>query len=55
VDVALVARDRAALEAAAAAMALAANRRVKGYIADTGDDAAVKAAVAPMLGEVRPH
>jgi short-subunit dehydrogenase len=45
-DVALVARDRAALEAAAAEIARATTRRVKGYVADTGDDAAVRAAVA---------
>ena len=51
VDVALVARDRAALEAAAAEIARATERRVKGYVADTGDDAAVRAAVAQALGD----
>jgi NAD(P)-dependent dehydrogenase (short-subunit alcohol dehydrogenase family) len=51
VDVALVARDRAALEAAAVEIARATERRVKGYVADTGDDAAVRAAVAQALGD----
>jgi NAD(P)-dependent dehydrogenase (short-subunit alcohol dehydrogenase family) len=52
VDVALMARDRAALEAAAAEIAGATNRRVKkGYVADTGDDAAVKTAVARALSD----
>jgi NAD(P)-dependent dehydrogenase (short-subunit alcohol dehydrogenase family) len=51
VDVAVVARDRAALETAAAEIAGATNRRVKGFVADTGDDAAVKAAVAQVLGD----
>jgi NAD(P)-dependent dehydrogenase (short-subunit alcohol dehydrogenase family) len=51
VDVALIARDRNALEAAAAEIAPATKRRVKGYVADTGDDAAVKAATAQVLGE----
>jgi NAD(P)-dependent dehydrogenase (short-subunit alcohol dehydrogenase family) len=51
VKVALIARDRAALETATAEIEHATNRRVKGYVADTGDDAAVKAAVAQVLGE----
>jgi NAD(P)-dependent dehydrogenase (short-subunit alcohol dehydrogenase family) len=51
VDVALVARDRAALDAAAAEIARATKRRVKGYVADTGHDAAVKTAIAQALGE----
>jgi NAD(P)-dependent dehydrogenase (short-subunit alcohol dehydrogenase family) len=51
VDVALVARDRVALEATAAEIAPATNRRVKGFVADTGDDAAVKTAVAQAPGE----
>jgi NAD(P)-dependent dehydrogenase (short-subunit alcohol dehydrogenase family) len=51
VHVALVARDRAALEVAAAEIAVATHRRVKGYVADTGDDGAVKGAVAQVLGE----
>jgi NAD(P)-dependent dehydrogenase (short-subunit alcohol dehydrogenase family) len=51
VDVALLARDRALLEAAAAEIAQATKRRVKGYVADTGDDAAVKTAIAQVLGE----
>jgi NAD(P)-dependent dehydrogenase (short-subunit alcohol dehydrogenase family) len=52
VDVALMARDRAALKTAAAEIARATNRREKGYVADTGDDAAVKAAVVQVLGDV---
>jgi NAD(P)-dependent dehydrogenase (short-subunit alcohol dehydrogenase family) len=51
VDVALLARDRALLEAAAAEIAQATKRRVKCYVADTGDDAAVKTAIAQVLGE----
>jgi NAD(P)-dependent dehydrogenase (short-subunit alcohol dehydrogenase family) len=51
VDVAVVARDRAALETAAAEIARATNRRVKGFVANTGDDAAVKAAVAQVLAD----
>ena len=51
VDVALIARDRTALEAAAAEIARATNRRLKGYMADTGDDAAVKAAVAQAFSD----
>jgi len=51
VDVALIARDRAALETAATEIARATNRGVKGYVADTGDDAAVKTGVAQALGE----
>jgi NAD(P)-dependent dehydrogenase (short-subunit alcohol dehydrogenase family) len=49
-DVALIARDRIALEAAAAEIARATTRRVKGYVADTGDDAAVRVAVAQAIG-----
>jgi NAD(P)-dependent dehydrogenase (short-subunit alcohol dehydrogenase family) len=55
VDVAVVARDRAALETAAAEIARATTRHVKGYVADTGDDAAVKAAVAQLLRRLRPR
>ena len=51
VDVALIARDRAALETAATEIARATNRGVKGFVADTGDDAAVKTGVAQALGE----
>jgi NAD(P)-dependent dehydrogenase (short-subunit alcohol dehydrogenase family) len=51
VDVALIARDRVALETAAAEVARATKRRAKGFVADTGDDAAVKAAVAEVLGD----
>ncbi|HWI74106.1 MAG TPA: SDR family NAD(P)-dependent oxidoreductase, partial [Baekduia sp.] len=42
-DVALVARDQAALDEAAAAIAAASGRRVIGLVADTGDDASVAA------------
>jgi NAD(P)-dependent dehydrogenase (short-subunit alcohol dehydrogenase family) len=48
-SVALVARDPAALEAAAADITQAASRPAKGFCADTGDDAAVKAMVADVL------
>ena len=51
VSVALIARDPAALEAAAADIAKAAGVKAKGYKADTGDDASVKAAVAEIAGE----
>jgi len=48
-SVALVARDPAALEAAATEIAGATGRPVKGFSADTGDDAAVKSMVAGVL------
>ena len=48
-DVALVARDRVALDAAAAEIAAATGRRIKPFAADTGDDAAVKAMVGAVL------
>jgi NAD(P)-dependent dehydrogenase (short-subunit alcohol dehydrogenase family) len=48
-SVALVARDAAALEAAATEIAAATGRPVKGFSADTGDDAAVKSMVAGAL------
>jgi NAD(P)-dependent dehydrogenase (short-subunit alcohol dehydrogenase family) len=51
VDVALIARDGAALVATAAEIAQATKRRVKGYVADTGDDAEVKTALTQVLGE----
>ena len=51
VDAALIARDPAALETAAAEIGRATKRRVKGYVADTGDDAAVKTAITKVLGE----
>jgi NAD(P)-dependent dehydrogenase (short-subunit alcohol dehydrogenase family) len=51
VDVALFARDRAVLETAAEEIGRATNRRVKGFVADTGDDAAVKTGVARALVE----
>ena len=49
-DVALIARDRAVLETAAADITRATKRRVKGFVADTSDDAAVKTGVAEVLG-----
>ena len=48
-DVAVVARDVAALEATAAEIATATGRKVRGFVADTGEDAAVKATVANVL------
>jgi NAD(P)-dependent dehydrogenase (short-subunit alcohol dehydrogenase family) len=51
VDVAIVARDRAALDLAAAEIARTTARRVKGYVADTGDDAAIKAAAAEVFAD----
>jgi NAD(P)-dependent dehydrogenase (short-subunit alcohol dehydrogenase family) len=48
-SIALVARDPSALEAAATEIAGATGRPVKGFSADTGDDAAVKAMVAGAL------
>ncbi|HYA73408.1 MAG TPA: SDR family NAD(P)-dependent oxidoreductase [Roseiarcus sp.] len=48
-DAALVARDRIALDAAAAQIAAATGSRVKPFAADTGDDDAVKAMVAAVL------
>jgi NAD(P)-dependent dehydrogenase (short-subunit alcohol dehydrogenase family) len=51
VDLALIARERTALETAGAEIAHATKRRVKGYVADTGDDAAVRAAVAQAFSE----
>ncbi|MGP0091908.1 MAG: SDR family NAD(P)-dependent oxidoreductase [Xanthobacteraceae bacterium] len=48
-DVALVARNAAVLEAAATEISRATGRRIKGFTADTGDDAAVKAMVADVL------
>ena len=48
-DVALVARDRAALDATAKEIANETGRPVKAVVADTGDDAKVKAAVGEIL------
>jgi NAD(P)-dependent dehydrogenase (short-subunit alcohol dehydrogenase family) len=48
-DVALVARDKAALDAAAAEISGATGRHVAGFVADTGDDPAVKTAVAQVI------
>ena len=47
--VALVARDESALETAAASIAAAARRVAKPFVADTGDDRAVKAMVEGVL------
>ena len=44
-DVALLARDKAALEAARETVAAASGRRVLAVSADTGDDESVRAAV----------
>lgn len=49
VNVALVARDTAALEAAAAEIARETGAKAKGFKADTGDDASVKAMVADVI------
>jgi NAD(P)-dependent dehydrogenase (short-subunit alcohol dehydrogenase family) len=51
VDVALVARDRTALAAAAAEIAASTGRKIKPYAADTGDDDAVKTMVAAVAAE----
>jgi NAD(P)-dependent dehydrogenase (short-subunit alcohol dehydrogenase family) len=51
VDVALVARDPIALDATAVELAAASGRKVKSYVADTGDDAAVKAMVAAVVAD----
>jgi NAD(P)-dependent dehydrogenase (short-subunit alcohol dehydrogenase family) len=47
--VALVARDESALETAAASIAAATRRIAKSFVADTGDDRAVKAMVEGVL------
>jgi hypothetical protein len=47
----LIARDRAVLEIAAADITQATKRRVKGFVADTSDDAAMKTGVAQVLSE----
>lgn len=49
VDVALLARDRAALDAAAGEIASASGRRVVGVVGDTTDDASVQAAFAQAV------
>jgi NAD(P)-dependent dehydrogenase (short-subunit alcohol dehydrogenase family) len=48
-DVALIGRDRAALDAAATEIAGQTKRTVKGFVANTGDDQSVKKAVAEIL------
>jgi NAD(P)-dependent dehydrogenase (short-subunit alcohol dehydrogenase family) len=48
--VAIVARDKAALDQAAAEIARETNGKVRGFIADTGDDDAVKKMVADVAG-----
>jgi NAD(P)-dependent dehydrogenase (short-subunit alcohol dehydrogenase family) len=50
-NVALVARDKAALDAAAGEIARAANVKVRTYSTDTGDDAAVKKMVSDAASE----
>jgi NAD(P)-dependent dehydrogenase (short-subunit alcohol dehydrogenase family) len=47
-NVALVARDQAALDASAAEIAKETHRIVKGFAADTGDDGGVRAAVSAI-------
>lgn len=51
VNVALVARDVAALEAAASEIARETGAKAKGFKADTGDDASVKGTVADIVKE----
>ena len=48
-EVAIVARDKAALDAASAEISGATGRVIKAIAADTGDDASVKAMVAEVL------
>jgi NAD(P)-dependent dehydrogenase (short-subunit alcohol dehydrogenase family) len=48
-DVAIAARDKAALDAASAEISGATARRIKAIATDTGDDASVKAMVAEVL------
>jgi NAD(P)-dependent dehydrogenase (short-subunit alcohol dehydrogenase family) len=48
-DVAIAARDKAALDAASAEISAATARRIKAIATDTGDDASVKAMVAEVL------
>ncbi len=50
VDVALVARDLPALQASAGEIAVATGRRVEPVVADTADDAAVRAMVDTVVG-----
>lgn len=49
VDVALLARDAAALDAAAGEIARETGAKARGFKADTGDDASVRAAVADVI------
>jgi NAD(P)-dependent dehydrogenase (short-subunit alcohol dehydrogenase family) len=49
VDVAIAARDRAALDEAAAALAAETGRRIVGLTVDTRDDASVKALIAETV------
>jgi len=51
-DVALLARDKAALEAARDSVAAASGRRVIAVSADTGDDRSVREAVDAVAGEL---
>lgn len=52
VDLALVARDQAALDAAARDVATASGRRVVGVVCDTGDTASVDRMVAQVVTEL---
>lgn len=52
VDVAVVGRDRAALDASAAEIAAASGRKVVGVAGDTGDEASVKAMAAEATGKL---
>jgi NAD(P)-dependent dehydrogenase (short-subunit alcohol dehydrogenase family) len=51
VSVAIVARDKATLDAAAAEIARETGAKARGFTADTGDDASVKAVVAAVHKE----
>ena len=56
VNVAMTARDKAALEKTAAEIARVSNSiKVLHLSADTGDDAAVKKMVADVVAALRPH
>jgi NAD(P)-dependent dehydrogenase (short-subunit alcohol dehydrogenase family) len=50
-DVALVARDRQALDATVGEIGKLSGRRIKGYVADSGNDAAVKQAVSDVIAD----
>lgn len=50
-DIAIAARDRARLEEAAAEIAAASGTKVRGFVADTGDDVSVATMVAEVAAE----